>query len=342
MKSNVLIIYTGGTIGMAEDPETGSLIPLNFEHLSAQIPELKKFDIELSMHSFAEPIDSSNMDPLIWVNLAQIVQARYAEFDGFVILHGTDTMAYTASALSFMLLNLAKPVILTGSQLPIGTIRTDGKENLLTAIEIAVAKENGLPIVSEVAIYFEYQLLRGNRTRKYNTEHFDAFQSPNYPQLAEAGIKIAYNKNSLLTAGTKSLRLQLSYNPNVFILKLFPGINPEMIAYILQAPNLAGLVLETFGAGNCSSNPQFIAALKQLVDRGIPVLNITQCYGGSVMQGRYETSVALQEIGVISGYDISTEAAVCKMMLLLGQKLTGQALKQALQTSIAGEITEPN
>lgn len=325
---------------MAEDPDTGALIPLNFEHLSKQIPELKKFDIDLEVISFEKPIDSSNMQPAVWVRLAELLKQHYQQHDGFVILHGTDTMAYTASALSFMLMELNKPVILTGSQLPINTIRTDGKENLLTAIEIAAAKENGLPLVPEVAIYFEFQLLRGNRTRKYNTEHFDAFQSPNYPRLAEAGIKITYNKANIQKAGSGNLSLRTAIDPNIFILKLFPGMPVNMIHALAQNQHLKGLVLETFGAGNAMTDPEFISAIELLIKRGIPVLNITQCYGGSVMLGRYETSVDLKRIGVLSGGDISTEAAVTKMMLLLGQGLKGEALTTALTSNLAGEITE--
>ena len=339
MRAKVLIIYTGGTIGMAEDPDSGALIPLNFEHLSRQIPELKKFDVDLEVISFERPIDSSNMHPDTWVRLAETVRDNYHNHDGFVILHGTDTMAYTASALSFMLLELDKPVILTGSQLPINTIRTDGKENLVTAIEIAAAKENGRPLVPEVAIYFEFQLLRGNRTRKYNTEHFDAFQSPNYPQLAEAGIKIAYNKAHIRQAGSGKLRLRTAIDPNVFILKLFPGIPVSLIKPLIENPSLKGLVLETFGAGNAMTDPEFIAVIEKLVKRGVPVLNITQCYGGSVMLGRYETSVDLKRIGVLGGGDISTEAAVTKMMILLGEGLSGEELKAALISNLAGEIS---
>jgi L-asparaginase len=339
MRSKVLIIYTGGTIGMAEDVATGALAPLDFAHLSAQIPELKKFDIDLSVHSFETLIDSSDMHPDRWVQLAQVIFDNYGSYDGFVILHGTDTMAYTASALSFMLENLGKPVILTGSQLPIGTIRTDGKENLVTSIEIAGSKENGKPIVTEVAIYFEYQLLRGNRTRKYNTEHFDAFQSPNYPKLAEAGITIQYNKPVLLTGGNGPLKIHTTLDSRVFILKLFPGIQPGLIAPVLRNSELRGIVLETFGAGNAMTTREFLDLLEETVKRGIPILNITQCYGGSVMLGRYETSVEMQRIGVISGGDISTEAAVTKMMLLLGRGLKGGELKTALETSMAGEIT---
>ncbi len=337
--AKVLIIYTGGTIGMAEDPATGALIPLDFEHLSMQIPELKKFDVELAVISFEKPIDSSNMQPETWVKLAKLIEENYTKHDGFVILHGTDTMAYTASALSFMLANLNKPVILTGSQLPINTIRTDGKENLLTAIEIAASRENGQAIVPEVAIYFEFQLLRGNRTRKYNTEHFDAFQSPNYPRLAEAGIHINYNRAAIQPAGNGKLALRTAINPNIFILKLFPGIPAKILHGLVNSPELKGLVLETFGAGNAMTDPDFIAVLEKLIQRGVPVLNITQCYGGTVMLGRYETSVELKRIGVLSGADITTESAVTKMMLLLGEGLSGTALNQALEANLAGEIT---
>lgn len=324
---------------MAEDPASGALIPLDFEHLSMQIPELKKFDIELAVISFEKPIDSSNMQPETWVKLAELIAENYQQHDGFVILHGTDTMAYTASALSFMLVNLNKPVILTGSQLPINTIRTDGKENLLTAIEIAASQENGQALVPEVAIYFEFQLLRGNRTRKYNTEHFDAFQSPNYPRLAEAGIHINYNQSAIRRVSGGALSLRTAIDPNVFILKLFPGIPAKIIETLTNSPELKGLVLETFGAGNAMTDPGFVASMEKLIKRGVPVLNITQCYGGTVMLGRYETSVDLKRIGVLSGDDITTESAVTKMMLLLGEGLTGAALNTALEANLAGEIS---
>ncbi len=339
MRTRILIIYTGGTIGMAEDPSSGALIPLDFEHLSAQIPELKKFDIDLEVISFEKPIDSSDMNPDTWVKLAQLVYDNYERVDGFVILHGTDTMAYTASALSFMLENVSKPIILTGSQLPIGTLRTDGKENLVTSIEIAAAKENGKPIVTEVAIYFEYQLLRGNRTRKYNTEHFDAFQSPNYPRLAEAGITIQYNKSHLLPAGNGQLSINTKLDTSVFVLKLFPGIHFDMVKQVLNLPGLKAIVLETFGAGNAMTNPEFILLLETAIKKGVTILNITQCYGGSVMLGRYETSREMQRIGVISGKDITTESAITKLMLLMGKGLSGDGLKLALEGNMAGEIS---
>lgn len=324
---------------MAEDPASGALIPLDFVHLSAQIPELKKFDVDLQVISFEKPIDSSNMQPETWVKLAQLVYDNYEKVDGFVILHGTDTMAYTASALSFMLENVAKPIILTGSQLPIGMLRSDGKENLVTSIEIAAAKENGQPIVTEVAIYFEFQLLRGNRTRKYNTEHFDAFQSPNYPRLAEAGITINYAKNLLLPPGKGQLKLNTQLDSSVFILKLFPGIHVDMIKQVLSFPGLKAVVLETFGAGNAMTDPTFIKVLETAINSGLTILNITQCYGGSVMLGRYETSREMLRIGVKSGGDITTEAAVTKLMLLLGMGLKGADLSAQLEKSLAGEIS---
>lgn len=338
MKTRILIIYTGGTIGMAEDPETGSLIPLDFEHLSAQIPELKKFDIDLQVISFEKPIDSSDMQPSTWVRLAELIYTNYKQFDGFVILHGTDTMAYTASALSFMLENVNKPIILTGSQLPIGTLRTDGKENLVTAIEIAAARENGKPVVTEVAIYFEFRLMRGNRTRKYNTEHFDAFHSPNYPKLAEAGIKIQYNHNLLLPGNEKDLQIHTKLDSSVFILKLFPGISVEMIRRVLSSPGLKAIVLETFGAGNAMTNPDFIAALEEAIKGGLCIVNITQCYGGSVMLGRYETSREMQRIGIVSGRDITTESAITKLMHLLGKGLSGSELVKGFEEAISGEM----
>lgn len=245
MQSKVLLIYTGGTIGMMQDAKTGQLKPFDFKHLTEQIPELNKFDVELSAVSFDKPIDSSDMQPQVWIDIAKLIEKNYSKVDGFVILHGSDTMSFTASALSFMLENLNKPVILTGSQLPIGTIRTDGKENLITAIEIAAAKENGKPIVTEVCIYFEYQLYRGNRTHKYNAEHFQAFQSANYPVLAEAGVHIKYNYAALSKASTKKLKNYSSLNPNIAILKIFPGITPQVVDAILNAKNTTAIILET-------------------------------------------------------------------------------------------------
>ncbi len=339
MKSKVLLIYTGGTIGMIQDAKSGQLIPFDFKHLTEQIPELHKFDIDLSSVSFDKPIDSSDMQPSIWIELVKIIEKNYNKVDGFVILHGSDTMSFTASALSFMLDNLNKPVILTGSQLPIGTIRTDGKENLITAIEIAGAKQNGKSIISEVCIYFEYQLYRGNRTHKFNSEHFQAFQSANYPILAEAGVHIKYNNNALRKPTDKKLKTHIVLNSDIVILKLFPGITPTVINAILSIKNIKAVILETYGSGNCSTDKWFIDALKKAIDKGIIILNVTQCNAGAVEQGKYETSAELKKAGVIGGNDITTEAAVAKLMYLLGSNSDIKKVKKLLTTNLQGEIT---
>lgn len=339
MKSKVLLIYTGGTIGMMQDAKTGQLKPFDFKHLTEQIPELNKFDVELSAVSFSKPIDSSDMSPAVWIEMAETINKNYAKHDGFVILHGSDTMSFTASALSFMLENLSKPVILTGSQLPIGTIRTDGKENLITAIEIAAAKEKGKPVVSEVCIYFEYQLYRGNRTHKYNAEHFQAFQSPNYPILAEAGVHLKYNRAALMKAGTKKLNVQTKLDLNIAILKMYPGISEHAVNAILDTKNLKALILETFGAGNATTQQWFIDCLKKALSKGIVILNVTQCNAGKVEQGKYATSAAFNKIGVIGGADITTEAAVAKLMYVLGTASGKKEIEKALKSDLRGEMS---
>lgn len=339
MHSKILLIYTGGTIGMMQSHSTGALKPFDFKHLKNEVPELQRLPVTLDSISFKHPIDSSNMHPSVWIELAEIIEKNYAKFDGFVILHGSDTMAYTASALSFMLENLAKPVVLTGSQLPIGIIRTDGKENLITAIEIAAAQKNKKPLVPEVAIYFEYELYRGNRTLKYNAAHFDAFKSPNYPVLAEAGVNIEYKTNYVRKASAKKLKVHKQLDNDILVLPLFPGISKKITSSILQTKGLKAVVLQTFGAGNAPTDKWFVDELSAAIKRGVIIYNVTQCLEGSVVQGKYETSAQLKQIGVISGEDITMEAAVTKLMFLLAQKLPAQKLKKMLSTSICGEMS---
>lgn len=338
-KAKVLLIYTGGTIGMMQDVRTGSLKPFNFKALNSQVPELEKFDIDLSSISFEKPIDSSNMQPSVWIRLVEIISLNYKAYDGFVILHGSDTMSFTASALSFMLENLGKPVILTGSQLPIGIIRTDGKENLITAIEIAAAKEKSAPLLNEVCIYFEYKLYRGNRTFKYNAEHFDAFKSPNYPPLAEAGVDIAYNRNAFRKAEKKPLKAHTKLSDEIAVLKLYPGLNKNIITAMLHTKGIKAVIIETFGAGNATTEDWFIHELEKLIKNGVVVLNITQCHVGNVVQGKYETSRRLRSIGVISGHDMTFESAVTKLMFLLGQNLPVKKIGALLEANLRGEIS---
>jgi L-asparaginase len=340
-KAKILLIYTGGTIGMKKDFATGALKAFNFSKLLQRIPELKLLDCEIENISFEHPIDSSNMNPENWVKLATIIEENYASFDGFVVLHGSDTMSYTASALSFMLENLAKPIIFTGSQLPIGDLRTDAKENLITAIQIASLRENGQAVVKEVCLYFEYKLYRGNRTTKINAEHFKAFTSPNYSFLIESGVHLKINSDLLLPVQENGpLQVHKILDTNVIILKLFPGISEQVIAAVLAIPNLKGIVLETYGTGNAPTNAWFLSVLQQAIQNGIHIINVTQCSGGSVRMGQYETSTALREIGVISGKDITTEAAITKLMYLLGKNNSAINFKEVFETSLRGEIQE--
>lgn len=338
-QSSVLLIYTGGTIGMMHDARSGELKPFDFKSLTSQIPELNKFDIRLSSIAFKKPIDSSNMHPDVWVELAELIEKNYDRYDGFVILHGSDTMSYTASALSFMLENLSKPIVLTGSQLPIGIIRTDGKENLITAIEIAGAREKGKAIVTEVCIYFEYKLYRGNRTFKYNSQHFDAFKSPNYPELAQAGVDIKYNHVALLKPGSKKLTVHKQLDNDIAVLKLFPGISRKITSAIINAPGVRAVILETFGAGNATTQSWFTEELENAIKKGIIVLNITQCREGRVIQGMYETSSHLKKIGVVGGADLTFESAVTKLMFLLAQNYPKKKIIQLLQTNLRGELS---
>ena len=337
--SKTLLIYTGGTIGMLEDAATGSLIPLNFSELEKYIPELMRFSKSMDVVAFEKPIDSSDVNIQTWVSIAEIIEKNYDQYSGFVVLHGTDTMAYSASALSFMLQNLTKPVIFTGSQLPIGRLRTDGKENLITAIEIAGARRNGEPVIQEVAVLFESKLLRGNRTHKYSTENFDAFDSPNYDELAEIGIHIIYSHQRLLRNDSKELKVLKEFDNRVGILKLFPGMSPAFVQSILTSPQLKAIVFETYGSGNAPKEGWLVEALRSAIERGLVILNITQCSKGFVEQGLYDTSAALQRIGVIGGADMTTEAALTKLMFLLGQKYSGDTLKEKLTSPMAGELT---
>ena len=337
---SVLIIYTGGTIGMVLNQETGSLLPLNFDQISDHVPEIKKFGYRLDTVSFENPLDSSDIGPDAWIKIATIIRDNNAYYDGFVVLHGTDTMAYTASALSFILNNLTKPVILTGSQLPIGVLRTDGKENIITAIEMAAAQENGKAIVPEVSIYFENKLFRGNRTTKINVENFNAFQSANYPPLAEVGINIKYNREAILyPKSNEKLQLNTQFDNHIAILKLFPGMNRAFIDSIIGIKDLKGLILETFGSGNAPADEWFVKRIRKAIENGVIILDITQCSTGSVILGRYETSRKLYEAGVIGGYDITTEAATTKMMCLFGKFQDTEKIKLLLNSSINGEIT---
>jgi L-asparaginase len=335
----LLIIYTGGTIGMVKDPESGSLKPYHFEDIYTLIPVLRNFGYELHSYSFDPLIDSSNVTPAFWVKLATVIGENYASYDGFVVLHGTDTMAYSASMLSFMLENLAKPVIFTGSQLPMGVVRTDGRDNFINAVEIAAARNAGGPMVPEVAIYFENKLMRGNRTNKFNAENFNAFLSGNYPPLAEAGVYIRYNSDFILKPTGGELCVNKMLDNSVIILKLYPGIAEIVVESALSIPGLKGVILETYGAGNAPTDPWFINALSGAISRGIIIYNVTQCKGGAVDMGRYETSALLSQIGVIGGYDITTESAVSKMMFLLGQGFSPEKTKALLQIPLRGELT---
>lgn len=337
--ASVLIIYTGGTLGMAYDA-SGALVPFNFGQILEKIPNLTNMNVAITVISFPEPIDSSNVNMQHWVDMGYIIFENYDTYDGFVILHGTDTMAYSASMLSYMLRGLSKPVVFTGAQLPISAMRSDARENLMTALEIATAKANGNPVVPEVCIFFNHMLLRGNRSKKVQSVHFDAFESENYPALAEAGIIIDYNYAAIKTYEEgKKLKYYNKLDNRVMILKLFPGITSKILDSCFDIEDMRGVVLETYGSGNSPSESWFINSLEKAVEKGIIILNVSQCNGGRVIQGRYQTSKDLKKIGVLSGGDITTEAAVTKMMFLLANETDDTEIRRKLVTPMIGEMS---
>lgn len=336
----ILLIYTGGTIGMIKDYETNALKAFDFNHLYDKIPELNQLNCNIESISFEKPIDSSNMNTKYWIDIVEIIEEYYHLKDGFVVLSGSDTMAYTSSAISFMFENLSKPIIFTGSQLPIGDLRTDAKENLITAVQIAASKNNrGEPNIREVGLYFEYKLYRANRTTKISAEQFEAFTSPNYPPLAESGVHLKFNENLLLANSRKKLVVRKKLENNIVVLKLFPGITKNVVDHILTIPNLKGVILETYGSGNAPTESWFINLLKKTMSRGIHIIDVTQCNIGSVILGQYETSVQLRQIGLINGKDITTESALAKLMYLLGKEIDAKDFKTAFETSLRGEMS---
>lgn len=341
-RPRILMIYTGGTIGMKENPATKALEPFDFNHLLDNVPKLKMLDYDISHHQFGHPIDSSDMSPKHWSQIVNVIDKNYKDFDGFVVLHGTDTMAYTASALSFMLQQLSKPVIITGSQLPIGEVRTDGEENLITALQIAAAKDaDGSPMVREVAILFENFLWRGNRSTKNSSDYFDAFRSNNYPELAKIGLDITYNREALWRSPVKDAPISVHYamDTNVVCLDLFPGIQENVVKHILDTPGLKAVVLKTFGAGNAPRSRWFDEAISKAIEKGLIIVNITQCPNGEVSPYRYMTGLGLARSGVVSGHDLTTEAAITKLMYLLGRGLSPDEVKHYMQCNLCGEMS---
>lgn len=327
---------------MIENPDTRSLEPFDFDHLIDNVPKIKMLDFEIDNYQFSHPIDSSGMNPSHWGDIARVIEEHYESYDGFVVLHGTDTMAFTASALSFMLRNLDKPVIITGSQLPIGEVRTDGEENLIAALQVAAARcSDGKPKVREVAILFQNHLLRGNRSTKFSAENFDAFRSNNYPVLATLGLDITFNYDALRHRPVPNGPLDVHYemDNNILVLGLFPGISQDVVSHVLAMPNIKGIVLRTFGAGNGPSDPWFLKAIRETVERGVVIVNITQCSNGAVHPTRYETGAKLSASGIIPGHDMTQEAAITKLMYLLSQSYTPEEVKTLMEQSLRGELT---
>ena len=342
-KASILLIYTGGTIGMKEDPTLQALRPFDFSQILEEVPELGKFAYRIDSYTFDPLIDSSDVEPAHWVSLVKLIEERYDDYDGFVILHGTDTMAYSASTLSFMIEGLTKPVIFTGSQLPIGTPRTDGKENLISSVEIAAAKdEEGHPLVPEVCICFDNVLIRGNRSRKFNSDNFRAFRSEDYPPLAEAGISIRYNSNLIRKPESWDERplFHTELDTRVSILKIHPGITPGVVRDILLGKETRAVILETYGAGNAPSKEWFISTVKEAADSGKILLNVTQCVAGRVNMDIYATGKSLKAAGVINGYDSTTESALGKLFYLLGVFETNEDVKAGLEMDLRGEISK--